>query len=164
MLGFGIRALCHSCLSPYCSSCKASGIPAPLCPLSRQPVCFVQRLYAILLTLFHWLSRPEWAIWETLAFCAKGTLALLSEENKACCFALLPPDAIRGMKYGHWALCALEKKKCSCFLLKTLFAFLKSYNCVVFLFLFWILTYYQGQIIYIIYYCIYLHEFVTKTL
>lgn len=32
--------------------------------------------------------------YEALLFCAKGTLALLSEENKACRFALLPPDAI----------------------------------------------------------------------
>lgn len=32
--------------------------------------------------------------YEALLFCAKGTLALLSEENKACRFALLQPDAI----------------------------------------------------------------------
>lgn len=72
MLGFSVRALClHSCLSPYCSSCTESGIPTPVCPLSRQCVCFVQRLYSILLTLFHWLSCPEWAMRDADFLCQR---------------------------------------------------------------------------------------------
>lgn len=89
----GVKAPSHSCLSPFCSSCTPSGIPVVVSAPALCRVCFVLWLYSILLTLFHWLSCPEWGMRRCFSV-PKGTLALLSEENKACRFALLPPDAI----------------------------------------------------------------------
>lgn len=92
--------------SPHCilfppaadfHSVHPDGIPPSLCVCARLLSLLVCGFCSV--TVFHCsnfvpLTELPREGYEALGFCAKGMPVLLPVENKACRFALLPPDAI----------------------------------------------------------------------
>lgn len=109
---------------------------SPVCPLSRQCVCFVQRLYSILLTLFHWLSCPEWAMRDAGFLCQRyASITVWRKSSLLFRFAATRCNSQHEIRVVVSGLCALCKKNYR--VLSTLnppFSFSNDTTVVIFLF------------------------------